>query len=100
MKIKLLGVPAEMLAEHTAVSEPVAIAMAEGARRNTESEWALSVTGYAGPDGDQVGLVFIGLAGPKGAEARGLQFPGDRERIRTLATNTALDLLRRRLLGL
>jgi nicotinamide-nucleotide amidase len=100
MKIKLLGVQAEMLEKHTAVSEPVAIAMAEGARRNTGSEYALSVTGYAGPDGDQVGLVFIGLAGPKGAEARKLQFPGDRERIRTLATNTALDLLRRRLLGL
>jgi len=100
MKMKLLGVPAEMLEKHTAVSEPVAIAMAEGARRKTESEWALSVTGYAGPDGEHVGQVFVGLAGPKGAEARGLQFPGDRERIRTLATNIALDLLRRRLLGL
>lgn len=99
MKIKLLGVPAEMLAEHTAVSEPVAIAMAEGARRNTGAEYALSVTGYAGPEGDRVGLVFIGLATPNGSEARRLQFPGDRQRIRTLATNTALDLLRRRLLG-
>lgn len=99
MKTKLLGVPPEMLAEHTAVSEPVAIAMAEGARRNTGSEYALSVTGYAGPDGDLVGLVFIGLATPNGSEARRLQFPGDRHRIRTLATNLALDLLRRRLQG-
>jgi nicotinamide-nucleotide amidase len=100
MKMKLLGVPEAMLAEHTAVSEQVAIAMAEGARRETGAEYALSVTGYAGPDGDQVGLVFVGFAGPRGAEARRLQFVGDRQRIRTLAVNTALDLLRRRLLGL
>jgi nicotinamide-nucleotide amidase len=73
--------------------------MAEGAKRETRAEYALSVTGYAGPDGDQVGLVFIGFAGPRGAEARRLKFVGDRQRIRTLAVNTALDLLRRRLLG-
>ncbi len=61
MKIQLLGVPAELIAEHTAVSEPVAKAMAEGARARTGSDYALSITGYAGPDGAQVGLVFIGL---------------------------------------
>ena len=99
MKTKLLGVPAEMLAEHTAVSEPVAKAMAEGARQRTGSDYALSITGFAGPDGAQVGLVFIGLATPRGAEARRVQFPGDRERVRAFSTNIALDILRRNLLA-
>jgi nicotinamide-nucleotide amidase len=98
MKSKLLGVPEELIRQHTAVSEAVAQAMAEGARRNTGAEYALSTTGYAGPDGDQVGVVFIGLASPEGSDVRRMQFVGDRERIRTLACNTALDLLRRRLL--
>jgi nicotinamide-nucleotide amidase len=99
MKTKLLGVPAETIAEHTAVSEPVAKAMAEGARRRTGSDYALSITGYAGPDGAQVGLVFIGLASPDGSEARRVQLPGDRERVRAFSTNTALDMLRRKLLA-
>ena len=97
MKTRLCGVPEALLAEHTAVSEPVAIAMAEGARRNTGATYAVSVTGYAGPGGDQVGLIFIGLATPAGSEAIRFQFNADRYRIRTLATNTALDFLRRRL---
>src|SRR4029077_13928319 len=99
MKIRLLGVPQEMLADQTAVSEPVAKAMAEGARERTGSDYALSVTGYAGPDGDQVGVVFIGLASPDGSEVRRVHFPGDRERVRIFSTNTALDLLRRKLIG-
>ena len=99
MKTKLLGVPADMLAEYTAVSEPVAKAMAEGARERTGSDYALSITGYAGPDGEKVGLVFIGLATPNGSQARRIQFPGDRERVRAFSTNIALDLLRRNLLA-
>ena len=97
MKTKLLGVPPEMLIEHTAVSEPVAKAMAEGAKERTGSDYALSITGYAGPEGENVGLVFIGLATPHGSEARRVQFPGDRERVRAFSTNIALDLLRRNL---
>ena len=100
MKIKLLGVPAEMLAEHSAVSEPVAKAMAEGARAGTGSDYALSITGYAGPDGEKVGLVFIGLASPDGTEVRRVQWPADRERVRAFSTNIALDMLRRKLLAL
>jgi len=99
MKMELLGVPPELIGEYTAVSEPVAKAMAEGARQRTGSEYALSITGYAGPDGDQVGLVFIGLATPSSLEARRVQLPGDRERVRIFSTNTALDLLRRALLS-
>ena len=98
MKTKLLGVPAEMLAEHTAVSEPVAKAMAEGAKERTNSDYAVSMTGYAGPDGEQVGLVYIGLATPVATEVRRIMFPADRERIRAFSTNTALDFLRRKLL--
>jgi len=99
MKTKLLGVPAEMLAEHTAVSEPVAKAMAEGAKTRTSSDYAVSMTGYAGPDGEKVGLVFIGLATPAGTEVRRIMFPADRERVRAFSTNTALDFLRRKLLA-
>jgi nicotinamide-nucleotide amidase len=99
MKTKLLGVPAEMLAEHTAVSEPVAKAMAEGAKTRTSSDYAVSMTGYAGPDGEKVGLVFIGLATPAGTEVRRIMFPADRDRVRAFSTNTALDFLRRKLLA-
>jgi nicotinamide-nucleotide amidase len=98
MKIQLLRVPAELIAEHSAVSEPVAQAMAEGARAGTGSDYALSITGYAGPDGAQVGLVFIGLAAPDGSEVRRVQWPADRDRVRAFSTNIALDMLRRRLL--
>jgi len=97
MKTKLLGVPAEMLAQHTAVSEPVAKAMAEGAKARTGSDFALAITGYAGPEGANVGLVFVALASPDGTEVRRVQLPGDRERIRIFSTNTALDVLRRKL---
>jgi nicotinamide-nucleotide amidase len=99
MKTKLLGVPAEMLAEETAVSESVAKAMAEGAKQRTGSDYALSMTGYAGPDGEKVGLVFIGLATPAETQVRRIMFPADRERVRTFSTNTALDFLRRNLLA-
>jgi nicotinamide mononucleotide (NMN) deamidase PncC len=59
----------------------------------------LSITGYAGPDGDEVGLVFMGLATPNGSEARRVQFPGGRDRVRAFSTNIALDILRRNLLA-
>jgi nicotinamide-nucleotide amidase len=98
MKSELLGVPADLIAEHTAVSEPVAKAMADGARRRTGADYALSITGFAGPDGDKTGLIFIGLATPTSVEARRVQLPGDRERVRLFATNTALDVLRRELI--
>lgn len=100
MKIRLLGVPAAMIAEHSAVSEPVAKAMAEGARAQTGADYAISITGYAGPTGENVGLVFIGLASPDPTDVRRVQWPADRERVRAFSTNIALDMLRRKLLGL
>ena len=101
MKCTQLGVPREVLAKQTAVSEPVAAAMADGARSRTGSTYALSLTGSAGPGGQDDGHVWIGLAAPDGVEARELRFPaGDRDRVRIFATNTALNLLRRKLCAL
>ena len=97
MKMRLLCVQREMLEQHTAVSAPVAQAMAEGARERTGSDYALSVTGYAGPDGEDVGTMFIGLAGPEGSEVVRIKMPGDRNRIRALTVQNSLDFLRRRL---
>ena len=103
MKIDLLGVDEALLASTTAVSEPVAIAMAEGARRRTGSDYALSITGEAGPEsstGLPVGVFFVGLSSKAGSFAKRLQFPGDRARLRQFASQTALDILRRTILGL
>lgn len=101
MKARLLGVPSEILREHTAVSEPVAQAMAIGARERTGSTYALSVTGVAGPTGGTedtpVGTVLIGFATPEGRAVQRVRFALDRERNRILASQFALDLLRRHL---
>jgi nicotinamide-nucleotide amidase len=101
MKEQLLGVDRHLIDAHTAVSEEVACAMAEGARKRTGSTYAVSVTGEAGPEsasGAPVGTVFIAVAGPyQTTEARRLQLPGDRARVRIFAAQAALDFLRRRL---
>jgi PncC family amidohydrolase len=85
------------------VSEPVAIAMAAGARSRTGASYALSVTGIAGPDGGTeatpAGTVFIGFASPDAQEAKRFRFHGDRDRVRTFAVQNALEMLRRRLLA-
>jgi len=103
LKTDLLGVDAALLKEHSAVSELVAIAMALGARSRTGSTYALAVTGIAGPDGGSAttprGTVFIGFAGPHGAEAKRFRFHGDRERVREFAVQNALELLRRRIMA-
>jgi len=100
-KQDLLGVPEVILAEHGAVSEPCARAMAEGARARAKTTYALAVTGIAGPGGGTpdkpVGLVFIALATPEETVVRRIQWPGQREQIRAVSAMVALDLLRRRL---
>ena len=102
MKTDLLGVEPGLLAEHGAASEPVAEAMARGAAHRMGSTFALSVTGVAGPGGGSdstpVGTVCIGLAHPRGCDTRRFRFLGDRGRVRALAVQTALDILRRKLL--
>lgn len=104
LKTQMVGVPAAMIAEHGAVSEPVARAMAEGVRRALGSDYGVSITGVAGPGGGSeakpVGTVHIAVAGPREGqvEHRHIRFPGDRERIRRFSSQIALEMLRRRLL--
>jgi competence/damage-inducible protein CinA-like protein len=105
VKQALLGVPAAMLETHGAVSEEVAAAMAEGARRALGADLAVGVTGIAGPDGGTpekpVGLVCFGLAARDAATiARRYQLWGNREWVKLLASQIALDWMRRHVLGL
>ena len=84
-KAQMLSIPRELIEKHSAVSEPVALAMAEGARQRAKTTYALSVTGYAGPDGgtdfDPVGTVYLGIAGPKGSRVVRTRFGADRHRV-------------------
>ena len=95
VKEELLGVDGESVQEHTVVSAPVARQMAEGARRLLGTDVAVSVTGLAGPSGGTeeipVGTVFVGVATESGAEAFRFSFSGDREAVRRLATDAALE---------
>jgi nicotinamide-nucleotide amidase len=94
-----LGVPAEAIAEHGAVSAEVAALMAQGARERLGAEVAVSVTGIAGPDGGSaekpVGLVYLHAEGPDGGVGREFSFPGDRASIRARSVVGALHLVRR-----
>ena len=96
--------PQELLDTRGAVSEPVARAMAQGARRITGADLAVSVTGVAGPDrddrGNEVGTVFVGLCTPEGTTVQALDLGRGRERIRTMAAHYTLDMIRRYLAGL
>jgi len=97
-KTDLLGVPPGMLAQYGAVSEEVAGAMAEGARTALGADFALSITGVAGPGGGTedkpVGLVYLGCSGPARTRVRRSSFPGDRDTVRTFSATGALHLLR------
>ena len=104
-KERLLGVPHELLVQHGAVSEPVAKAMAEGVRKTAGTDYGLSVTGVAGPDGGTeekpVGLVFVGISDAEGTVAERLDLSAwrrSREAIRERSANRAFDLLRHRIL--
>jgi nicotinamide-nucleotide amidase len=95
-----LGVPAELLEKHGAVSEEVARAMASGARRIAGTDIGAAITGIAGPDGGSaekpVGLVFMAIATKAGEEAQRVRFSGSRDRVRHQAAQALLDFLRRR----
>jgi nicotinamide-nucleotide amidase len=101
VKREVLGVDEAILRRHGAVSAECAEAMAAGARRLSGSDWALSVTGIAGPGGGSpekpVGLVHLGLAGPAGVVSERHRLRGDRERVRARSAALALHLLRRSL---
>lgn len=97
VKENLLSVPRELLDTVGAVSAPVAEAMAKGARAALQADIAVSVTGLAGPGGDDfgnpVGLVFIGYSSASGTFSRRFLFSGDREEVRHQAAEQALRLV-------
>ncbi len=100
VKASALGVDPQLIEAHGAVSEPVARAMAEGARQRAGTGYALATTGIAGPDGGSaekpVGTVFIALAGKMGETlVERHRFATDRKTFKDLVSQTAFDLLRR-----
>jgi nicotinamide-nucleotide amidase len=102
-KTNMLGVTTETLEKFGAVSEEVVTQMAEGARKEFKTDWAVSASGIAGPDGGMegkpVGTVWIAVAGPNGVKAKKFQFGGDRERNIAVTAITALNMLRKALIS-
>lgn len=102
-KQELLGVPAELLERCGAVSDPVALAMAEGVRERLRSDWGVAITGIAGPGGatpeKPVGLVHVAVVGPEGSWSEGVRFGASRGRqtIQALSVGEALHRLRLKL---
>ncbi len=100
-KSESLGVPMQLIQEHGAVSEACAREMASRCRALTKSDYALAITGIAGPGGGTkekpVGLVYIGLASPDGTTVRECNFSNrlNRQVIRDRSARTALNMLRR-----
>ncbi len=97
VKEHVLGVDGKLLDTLGAVSAPVAEAMAKGARQVLDADIAVSVTGLAGPGGDEfgdpVGTVFIGYSDEEKTISKKFRFPGDREAVRTAACREALKLV-------
>lgn len=103
LKHELLGVSKDTIQDLGAVSQRCAAEMARGARDKIRADFALSVTGIAGPGGGTekkpVGLVYIGLAGPKNLDVKEFRFRGTREDIRSRSATSALNMLRDALLN-
>ena len=101
VKESVLEVAPDLIAQHGVVSEPVAVAMAEGARSRLSADVVVAVTGSAGPDPQErpVGTVVVSVVTPEASQVRTLTLPGDRERVRTFASTAALQLLRMSLQG-
>ncbi len=97
VKEKVLGVPAEILEQYGAVSSQTAKAMAEGVRNLLHTDFGVSVTGLAGPNGDgsgkPVGLVYIGVSDKTSADVHEFVFKGDRQSVRAQAVDAAIELL-------
>jgi competence/damage-inducible protein CinA-like protein len=100
-KTELLGVPTELLKAHGAVSEPVALAMAEGIRTRARADIGIGVTGIAGPTGGTpekpVGMVVVAAVTATDRRSRTFRFFGDRELVKFQASQAALDMVRRML---
>jgi nicotinamide-nucleotide amidase len=101
-KTDLAGVDPDLIREHGEVSEPVAVALARGARGRFGTTWGVGITGIAGPTGGTpekpVGTVHIAVSGPHGDQHRKLLWPASRTMVKWYSTQAALDLLRRELL--
>jgi PncC family amidohydrolase len=102
-KIRELDVPQQLLSEYGAVSEQVAAAMAAGARRRSGADYAIGITGIAGPTGGSqhkpVGLVYIAIDSSAGCKVKRFEFSRDRQYVRRRAANEALHGLVRQTLG-
>jgi nicotinamide-nucleotide amidase len=102
-KSQMLGVPASLIDDYGAVSEAIAIAMASGALRHSEADYAVAVTGVAGPGGGSaekpVGTVWIALATAHQVEAQCHQFDGDRGAVREATLRAGLESLLERLVA-
>ena len=100
-KTELLGVPPDLLREHGAVSEPVALAMAEGIKRKARAGVGVGVTGIAGPTGGTpekpVGMVVVSAVTDEERRVRTFRFFGEREQVKFQASQAALDMVRRML---
>lgn len=100
-KMQLLDVPEDILLQHGAVSDENAVAMAAGAAERLGADYALAITGFAGPCGgsntNPVGTIFIALYSPGGVWSKRLSYPGPRATVKRRAVNAALDWLRREL---
>ena len=97
VKIRELGVPAERIERHTAVSAEVAQAMAEGVRKKFGTDFGVATTGYAGPTGESVGRVFVALADAGGCEVYPFNWFGTRTEVQSRTAKMALNALRLRL---
>jgi nicotinamide-nucleotide amidase len=97
-KVELLGVSEDVIAAHGAVSEAVGEAMAEGVRIRAGVDIAVGITGIAGPGGGSeakpVGTVVVAVASPSGSVVRRHRFPGGREQVKRVASQTALNMVR------
>ncbi|MBK9758981.1 MAG: CinA family nicotinamide mononucleotide deamidase-related protein [Flavobacteriales bacterium] len=103
VKMEELGIPSDMLELNGAVSQPVVERMAVGVREALRSDWAIATTGIAGPDGGTpekpVGTVWLAVAGPEGVVSKLGNFPGTRDLVIERASMSALNLLRKQLIG-
>ncbi|MEU2348597.1 nicotinamide-nucleotide amidohydrolase family protein [Modestobacter sp. NPDC049651] len=100
LKTTLAGVPADLLAEHGAVSEPTARALAEGIRERCTATWGVGLTGVAGPDpadGHGPGRVYLGISDGQRTDVHQLDLPGDRAAVRAGAVEAACTRLLARL---
>jgi len=101
-KAQLLKVPENVLEEYGAVSRPVADYMAAGIRQHAQTTYGLAVTGIAGPTGGTsakpVGTVFVGIASAQKTTVAEFHFPGNRDKIKLISSQMALNLLRKRIL--